>query len=578
MLCELRIENFAIIDHLELKFKPGLIAFTGETGAGKSIIMDAIEMLVGGRADTTMIRSGAERAHVEATFQIPEDVRSQVHAILEREDLLDDKVFLTLGREIRSNGRSVDRVNGRVGNVGLLRELGEHLVDLHGQSEHLSLLRVREHLDLLDRYAGTTELLNEYARIYHQLESVRRSLNELRRIESESARRMDLLKYQINEIESARLRIGEEETLRAERNRVANAETIATSVQTAVLTLDEGTPESPSVMDLLGQVGDALHDLARVDPSQSEKAEQWTNIFESLSELTKDLRAYLESVEFNPKRLDWVEERLNLIHNLKRKYGGSIEAVLAFAAEARKELDSISHAGEKIAELQSEEEALLAQIARIGQALSAKRRKAAERLSQEIEIELADLNMPQARFMVDIRWMPNEQGVLLEDGQRVAFDATGLDKVEFLIAPNPGEGFKPLVKIASGGETSRSMLALKNVLARADRIPVLIFDEIDQGIGGRVGASVGQKLWRLGRFHQVLCVTHLPQLAAYGDQHLQVQKDIQQGRTVTLVKDLYGEEREKELATMLGELSESTLQSVREMLLSVSQLTEQVRS
>lgn len=566
MLTELRIENFAIIDRLELHLKPGLVTFTGETGAGKSIIIDAVETLLGGRVDSTMIRSGSKNASIEATFQVTPEVRENVHAVLKREELLDDPDYFTLGREIRSEGRSVARLNGRAVNVGLLRELGELVVDVHGQSEHLSLLRVREHLGLLDRYVGAEDLLLSYSITYRQLMSVRKEMQELRIAESEAARRIDLLTYQINEIESAHLQPGEEEDLRSERTRLANAETLASLAQKALTNLDEGTPEAPSVVDLFGQVMDALQDLARIDPSHSGFVEDSQSTFSGLTDLARDLRSYFESIEFNPKRLDEVEERIGLLQNLKRKYGDSISGILNFAANARQQMETIQGASERLAELAEQETNLLNELGERGKLLSQKRKQAADQLNQEMEAELADLRMSGARFSVDFQQRPDPDGVPIAEGSRVAFDSTGLERVEFLIAPNPGEGLKPLVRIASGGETSRLMLSLKNVLARADNISTLIFDEIDQGIGGRVGSIVGYKLWRLARHHQVLCITHLPQLAAFGEQHLQVQKHLQDGRTITSVVDLRDENRLRELAVMLGEVSSGTLHSAREML------------
>jgi len=287
--------------------------------------------------------------------------------------------------------------------------------------------------------------------------------------------------------------------------------------------------------------------------------------------LVATLRDYLEKIEFNPKRLDQVEDRLNLIQNLKRKYGEDIPAVLAFVEQGRKQLDSITHASERIAELETEETGLLTKVGIEGVALSQARHEAAGKLEGALEAELVHLSMSGARFKVEFTQHLSDDGVLLEDGRRVAFDSTGLEHVEFLVAPNPGEGLKPLVKIASGGETSRLMLAIKNVLAKADRVPTLIFDEIDQGIGGRVGSVVGRKLWELARQHQVLCVTHLPQLAAYGEQHLRVLKHISAGRTVTQVESLNGEARLIELAQMMGEVSEGTRRSAQELLLAVNQ-------
>jgi DNA repair protein RecN (Recombination protein N) len=583
MLTELVVDNFAIIEHLELKFGPGLITFTGETGAGKSIIIDAVEALMGERADATFVRSGSERAMVEGVFHLPPATRQPLIEILRREDLLDSPDYLTLGREIRNNGRSVARVNGRSVNASLLREIGEFLVDLHGQSEHLSLLRVNQHLGLLDSYAEAAnlrqagasmiELRRAYQTIFQRLQQIAKELEQLRRSEQDSARRSDMLAYQINEIEAARLKTDEEGALRDERNRLANAEGLASAVQESLLALDEGTPEAPAATDLLGQVVHALNGLARLDPSQSALHDSAQAIFDNLSDLSRSLRLYLEEIEFNPKRLDQVEERLALLHTLKRKYGDSIPAILEFAEKARAELDSITHAGERIEELEKERSKLLPQLGQAGMALSQLRKTAAEQLSRTIETELIDLNMTGAQFMVDFQTRPDADGVSLEGGQRLAYDANGLERVEFLIAPNPGEGFKPLAKIASGGETSRLMLALKNVLAQADQIPTLIFDEIDQGIGGRVGTIVGQKLWSLARAHQVLCITHLPQLAAFGDQHFQVQKLVSGERTTTQVKDLAGEARVLELAQMMGDVSEGTLHSARELIQSVQKRT-----
>lgn len=570
MITDLRIQNFAIIEHLELKFSKGLIVLTGETGAGKSIIIDTVQALLGGHTDASMVRLGAEYANIEAVFSIEKPLKEVITGILEREDLLDNSEYVTLGRQIRSNGRSAARINGRSVNISLLREVGENLVDVHGQSEHLSLLRVNQHIHLLDSFADVTIELQAYTGVYKALQTVQKELNELQVAESEAARIIDMLNFQINEIESARLRVDEEETLREERNRLANAEGLANFTQEALNLMDDGSPESPAIIDLFGQVLKAVNNLARLDPSQSTFEEQTLTAFETLSDIAGSLRDYLEKIEFNPKRLDQVEERLNLIQNLKRKYGkgsaATIQDVLDFVKEAHRQLDTITHAGERIAELDEEKHKLLERIASAGQALSAKRTAAAARLEKSVETELQHLNMERATFKVSFRSQPDVNGVLLKDGSRVLSHAQGLETVEFLVAPNPGEGLKPLVKIASGGETSRLMLAIKNVLASADQMPTLIFDEIDQGIGGRIGAIVGRKLWRLARQHQVLCVTHLPQLAAYGDLHLSVAKAIQGDRTLTQVKPLQGDGRILELAQMMGSTSESTQRSVQDLL------------
>ena len=573
MLVELRIENFAIIDHLELEFGKGFIVLTGETGAGKSIIIDAVETLLGVRADTSIIRSGVEHSSVEGTFKITSKMQAVIHTILQREDLLDDPDYLTLRREFRREGRNVARVNGRTTNLALLRELGEHLIDLHGQSEHLSLLRVKNHLGLLDRYAEVDEELGDYRHTYEEFRLLRKDLNELRQSESDAASKAELLSFQVDEIAAANLTPGEEEDLKEERTRLANAESLANLANTALAALDDSTPDVPAATDRFGEVVSALVNLAKVDESQGKFSEQAQGLFDDLTVLAGELRDYLESIEFSPKRLEEVEERLDLFHNLKRKYGENIPEILAYGEQAQVELDAITHAEERIQELESSQNTLLRALADKAVILSEKRHVAAEHMSAAIEAQLDDLRMSAAKFGVDFRTRTDPEGMQINGDEPVAFDANGFESVEFLVEPNPGEGLKPLVKIASGGETARLMLALKNVLAHADQTPTLIFDEIDQGIGGRVGAVVGQKLWNLAREHQVLCITHLPQLAGYGEQHFKVDKVIEDGRTITKVLELSGDARLMELAQMLGEVSEGTLQSAHEIMQSVSEAT-----
>ncbi len=566
MLTELRIHNFAIIDQLDLRFGPGLIILTGETGAGKSIILDAVVMLIGGKADTTFVRTDSDAAFVEGVFHLKGPEKEAVHSILQREELMDDPNYVVLMREIRKEGRSVARVNGRSVNVSLLKELGALLIDIHGQAEHLSLLDPHAHLGLLDRYAEVARPLTDYRQTYHALLSLRRELNDLRKAQADAERRVDMLTYQVEEIEAARLKPGEDEELRKERDRLANAESLSRNTQEALAVLEEGSPETPAATDLVGQATQALSALAKIDSAQHELANQAELLLDSMSDLIHSLRDYLEEIEFNPKRLDDVEERLDLIHSLTRKYGGSIPAVIAYGTETRRQLETITTAGERIEELEAQEAKLLEKLAKQGNLLSEKRKSAATELGKGIEAELDDLRMQAAKFGVDFQIKPDPNGAPIENGTRIAFDQNGFDKIEFLIAPNPGEGLKPLAKIASGGETSRLMLGLKNVLARADEVPSLIFDEIDQGIGGRVGMVVGQKLWNLSRMHQVFCVTHLPQLAAFGDEHYQVQKLIEGNRTLTRVERLDGEPRLLELSQMLGEVGEGTLRSAHELM------------
>jgi DNA repair protein RecN (Recombination protein N) len=578
VLSELIIQDFAIIEQLHLRFEAGFNVLTGETGAGKSIIIDAVSLLLGGRADVDMIRSGAPQAAVEGVFVLDEEVRSVLNPLLEQDGLEgDDPATLVLAREIRREGRNVARVNGRSVALKILREVGEHLVDIHGQTEHLSLMRVREHVELLDRYGELWPLRDRFATLVRELRTVRRELASLRHDERELARRVDLLQYQVSEIDASRLEPGEDGELAQERTRLANAEQLRELADEAYYALYGGDGESASAVDLMQASARALVGLVRLDPSTVALEEAVQAASYQLEDLADSLRQYREQIEFNPRRLNQVEERLALIRSLQRKYGDSIEEVLAFADRARRELETIEHSEERIAELEAEEECLLHEVGRLGADLSAQRQEMGERLASGIEAELEQLSMARARFGVDLTWRDDDEGAFVE-GRRVAFDLSGLDRIEFLVAPNVGEPLKSLVRIASGGETSRLMLALKTVLAQADRTPTLIFDEIDAGIGGRIGAVVGQKLWGLTvgdggkvRDHQVLCVTHLPQLACYGDLHFHVRKGVVGERTVTSVDLVDGKEREIELAGMLGTLTEQTRASAREMLLASQQ-------
>ncbi len=570
MLSELTISNFAIIDALSLTFAPGFNVLTGETGAGKSIIIDAVSLLLGGRSDASMVRAGADAARLEGLFTLDDELRAAVDPILEREELQadDDGRALALAREVRREGRNVCRVNGRTVSLAILKEIGQQLVDIHGQSEHLSLLRVREHLNLLDRYAGLEPQRAELAAVVRELNAVRRELAELVRSEKDAARRIDLLNFQINEITAAKLKPGEDKTLLEERTRLANAEKLASLAEEAIRAAEGAEGEGqPSATDLLGQTVRALNSLAKIDPALAAHRDTAQSLAEQLAELARDLQTYHESIEFNPKRLDQVEERLEMIKSLQRKYGGAIEEVMAFGQQAQADLNNVTHAGERIEALRQQEQTMLRQIGKLGAALSKARREAGERLAHSIEAELKDLRMDGAQFAVDVQWEEADDGAFAEgNGKRVAFDSTGIDRIEFLIAPNPGEGLKPMVKIASGGETARLMLALKGVLARADRTPTLIFDEIDQGIGGRVGAVVGRKLWGLSGNHQVLCITHLPQLAGYGDAHFKVAKRISGDRTTTDVRPLDAGKRVDEITQMLGTEGQAARQSAEELL------------
>jgi DNA repair protein RecN (Recombination protein N) len=612
VLLELRIRDFAIVDALDLRFSPGFIVLTGETGAGKSIIVDAVELVLGEWADSTVVRAGADRSLVEAVFRLEPSQRARIDPVLKREGLEgDDAGLLLLGREVRLNRRNICRVNGRTVTLTLLRQVTEGLVDIHGQSEHLSLLRMTEHRNLLDRYAELGPLRRSVRDVVRRVKEVREELEDLRRGERDLAHRADLLTFQIDEIDSAGLEVGEEELLREERPRLVNAERLTELTHEVVSAIEESERQTPSAIDLLGTALRSLAEAARLDPSLESLLEDGESISFQLEELARQLRAYQGEIEsrHSPQRLQEVEERLALIRRLERKYGETIEEVLAYAEEAERELDAITHSDERIGELEAEEEDLLTRSSARALELSERRREAAVELARRVERELADLNMEGARFGVMFEWRPDSEGVPLppstsnrafrvsssgvetlhaldaEDVPRVAFDGSGIDRIAFLVSANPGEPLRAMAKVASGGETSRLMLALKAVLSRVDETPTLIFDEIDQGIGGRVGATVGEKLWGLAAGtddsspgHQVLCVTHLPQLASFGDQHLRVEKQIERTdggeRTVTRIRPLEGEERVRELAQMLGGAGEAARRSAQEILTRVGERKE----
>ncbi|MFN8466796.1 MAG: DNA repair protein RecN [Caldilineaceae bacterium] len=600
MLNELRIRNFAIIDQLHLTFGPGLNILTGETGAGKSIIIDAVGLLLGERASTEAVRAGSEVAEIEASFRLPDDpeLGEQLHHLLDEQGLddPDSPDWVVLSREVRLNGRNICRINGRSVSLQTLSELADLLVDVHGQGEHLNLLKPKTHVQLLDRYAGLLPLRREVAQQVASLRQVRSELQRLRQDARTLAQRVDLLSFQAGEIAAANLRPGEEQELESERRRLGNAETLMNLAQAAQAILSQEDGEMPGAVDMVGEVVGKLEKLARVDPDMSETADGAQVLLEQLGDLARTLQDYAESLEFNPERLAEVEERLELIVSLKRKYGDTIEQINVYGARAQAELDELANWEVKTADLEQREEALLRAIGQAGAKLSQQRKAAGERLARQVEAELGDLKMTRARFGVAVEQTARPDGAYLPDGRRVAFDASGLDQVEFLISANPGEPLKPMARVASGGETARLMLALKSTLAHADATPTLIFDEIDQGIGGRVGAIVGQKLWLLTGTgtpapdatvtarkdkqqdkqpghevsHQVLCITHLPQLAAFGDFHYAVNKRVfaanGEERTGTVVRQLDGEDRLDELTQMLGASGSAGRRSVEEMM------------
>lgn len=554
MLVELIIKDFAIISDLRLLFGPGFNVLTGETGAGKSIILDAIGLILGGRADNAFIRAGRERTMVEATFDLT-NLKEELYPILQEGELIDPDApnTLVMSRELRENGRNICRVNGINVRVGQLREIGEFLVGIHGQGDHLRLLNPKSHLPLLDAYAGLTaeqRFLGDRVKELRQLEREREALLQDERTRQQ---RLDILNFQIEEIDDAQLTVGEEEEARIERSRLGNMQQLLEATQQAIAALSGlEDDDTQGAADLASQAEISLATVARLDEEKKPLLNQLQGVVSELGDVAMNLRLYLETLEHDPGRLGYLEERLDLIHRLKRKYGDSIEEILAVRARAFEERERLENSDEQVAKLNRRIEAELRELGRLAGVLSDKRKKAAESLAKNIEKELADLRM-SAIFAVNFSYAESERGVYVGE-RRLAFDQFGIDQVEFLLSANPGEPPKPLAKVASGGETARIMLSLKTALARVDQTPTLIFDEIDQGIGGRIGSIVGRKLWELsGRAgHQVLVVTHLPQMAGFGDTHFQVQKQVDNGQTTTHVFQLAHQERVDELGAMLG--------------------------
>ncbi len=541
MLLEISIRNFALIDNVRLTLSPGLNVLTGETGAGKSIIIDAVELALGGRASADMVRTGAERAVVDVVFDIMDTPglgrRLEEMGLGEASD-----PTLVVSREVPVDGRAACRINGRTVNLGTLREITERLIDIHGQHEHQSLLRPERHVDLLDAFGGE-EAGALRAEVAEAHRAWQKTLDEMRCLagdERDRARRMDLLRFQAEEIERAKLTEGEELELQNERRLLANAEKRHAAAALAYTCLYAGEGGGPSsAHDQLGRALGALEEIASVDATAAPMLEAVRQAALQLDDVSRDVRQYRDAVFFDPARLAEVESRLDLIGGLKRKYGSSVAEILAFGRAAREELERLENSAEFLAELEAragrERAALDAAAARLGDL----RREVAKDLARAVEASLGDLGMKKTRF--EVSFEPEDP-----PGPR------GAEKVEFLFSPNPGEPPKPLSRIGSGGETSRVMLALKAILAEADEISTMIFDEIDTGVGGGAAQAVGEKLAAIALVRQVVCVTHLARVASLADSHHFILKETAGGRTQTKVKTLAADERVEEVARMLA--------------------------
>lgn len=553
MICQLYIRDFAVIDELNLELGPRLNLLTGETGAGKSIIVDAINFALGERTGPEVVRTGCDRAVVEAVLDVdrsPEALHTLAEAGLSPED-----AQVVVSREIHKSGKTQSRLNGRPVTVSLLKEITDHLVDAHGQHEHQFLLKADRHLQVLDAWGGdaVSSLLAEVADSYGRLTRLTDDLAQLQSDERERTRTIDLYEFQIKEIAEANLCEDEEEELVAERLRLANAERLHASASSVFEALGDRAGDG-CALDMLGDALMSLQDSAALDPRLEPVVEGVQSALYQIEDASRELRAYRDSVEFSPERLQELDDRLDLIRGLKRKYGETIGDVIEYGRKLEQDLSNLLHSEERSEELINEIEQLQADTTRTATELSALRTRAGETFAEAVEQELEGLGMAKAAFKVS--------------HEHRELGPTGVDDVEFLISANPGEPPKPLAKIASGGEMSRVMLAIKSIMASAHSMPALIFDEIDVGVGGRTAEVIGRKLDSLASNAQVLCITHLPQIASRSGEHFCIEKHLSEGRTLVQVRRLTEEERIGELARMLGGAAptETAVQHAREML------------
>jgi DNA repair protein RecN (Recombination protein N) len=550
MLETLRIQNYALIERVELDFRPGLSVLTGETGAGKSILIGALNLVLGARASSESVRQGAAKAQIDAIFRLASPPRG-LRDLLKEHDLTLEDGELFLSRTITSDGRSRAYACGTMIPVAVLAAIGDELVDLHGQHEHQSLLRPDLQLDLLDGFAGQEAAVDTLGETVAALREAARELAELESGDRERERRLEFLRFEVAEIDAAGLTPGEEEETRARHNLIAHAERVVQLAGEVFTSLYEG--EGAAAVDTIDAALTALGEMAEIDPSFKVQEGQLQEARLAVEDVSREIQAFADRIEFDAEELERLNQRLALIGDLKRKYGDSIGAVLAYRDKAREELDHYDRRDERIGELRQRHDRLLKEAMALAGAVSKARAAAARKLDKQVTAGIQELGMKGGVFETRV-----EQGDLT---------ARGTDRVEFLLAANAGEKPRPLRQVASGGELSRVMLALKTVSAKADRIPTLVFDEIDAGVGGAVAAKVAERLAQVARAHQTLCITHLPQIASIADHHYTVSKAEQKGRTVSAVRPVTGDERVAELARLLdGSVSPVSLEHARALL------------
>lgn len=553
MLEHLHIRNVALIKESEISFGDGLNILTGETGAGKSMIIDSLQFALGGRAGKDFLRHGEKQAAVEALFSVQSQALTE--KLAENGIAPEEDGTLLITRTLSEAGKSVCRINGSTVTVGMLKEIAEDMIDIYGQHEHQSLLNPVKHIRLLDRFcgAGFGEAMEEYKNSRQRLKDLEKQLAILIGDESQREQRMDMLLFQKEEIEAAELQEGEEDALLEQKKRLSSMERLIRLTGESITLLYDGDDRAPSACDRLGDALAKLQEAAEYDAALSPLADALADGYAAVEDCARELKREAEKQEADPKELERIEERLQLFYKLKRKYGGSIEAVLEFYEKAVQELEFLSNSSEKAAELSAEKTEEEKHLSALAETLTARRRVTAEQVEEQIETALHDMEMKHARFHIQIE-------------EKADWGADGKDKVEFLISANAGEPLKPLAKIASGGEMSRVMLALKTVLVDADEIGTFIFDEIDTGVSGRTARRVGEKMRFLGGKRQLLCITHLPQIAAMADNHFLIEKESDAGETVTRVTALDEEGAVREVARLMNDVTETTLAAARELL------------
>lgn len=553
MLTSLKIENVAIIESAAIEFGCGLNVLTGETGAGKSIVIDSINAILGERTSRDIIRTGAQSAKVYAIF---EDVNERVHSFLDENGIDCEDGVLIINRTLSREGKNVCRINGAPVTVSMLREIGGELIDIHGQHDNQSLLSPEKHCGFVDSFAGNADLIADYREKYGRLCEIRSKLKKLTTDESSKSQRIDFLTYQIDELEKAEITIGERDELKARKSLINNSQKVIESLNIAY----EALKADGAGIDMITDAESEIANASAYMETLGEASEKITDIRYELEDIAETVRDAMTEVDFDPSELEDIDERLDLLYRLSKKYGDTEEEMLEYLEKARAELDNIAFSEERVKELQKQEKEALVETETAACKLTESRKTAGEKLSNAICSELEFLDMPNVRFVVKC----NDIG-LTENGK---------DEIEFLISANAGEEPKPLAKIASGGELSRIMLAIKNVLAETDGVDTMIFDEIDTGVSGRAAQKIAMKLRSASKGRQVICVTHLAQIAAQGDVHLYISKSVSDGKTYTNIKSLIEEERVAEIARIMGgmEITKLQLESAREMLANAGNL------